>query len=465
MDQRLWVIINKKEWTWARIKQNFKGKVLVEDEELLKTLYEEKYHASCFNGQASVTLTALIKAEQMKQEDELAKFKSEIQEFKIFEAFGESAPQFILQASIILNAHPTLALSNLELREILTLSSSFISVIWTVSSTFLKLPFIVDGKKEAPFNCWKNYLFVGPLVFLIVTPRLVAFTMFFASFKDPLCLAIIAVSVFIYTAIFWILVNRNLKKANLTGDSVGSDVESKSQSNHIPEEFWKLVYISFISSVIGPCVSIHPRSALIFVSSSISMIAQVSLMSILHIVAHCKKGLLVKGFANEIDTFETFHWCLIPVVILTSLGSYFLLEERRQMISLKIGLGPICCDERDQIHWACEREHLTLIRYYLDSSEMVDVVNKINVDGQNLFHFSHENSKMQAMKILIQHPKNFFDTTNVRSIFWKACYRGNIEILELFLDYPLKQRLFMEEDYDGTGNKIFKTLFKQSNFS
>ena len=92
MDQRLWVIINKKEWTWARIKQNFKGKVLVEDEELLKTLYEEKYHASCFNGQASVTLTALIKAEQMKQEDELAKFKSEIQEFKIFEAFGESAP-------------------------------------------------------------------------------------------------------------------------------------------------------------------------------------------------------------------------------------------------------------------------------------------------------------------------------------------------------------------------------------
>ena len=289
--------------------------------------------------------------------------------------------------------------------------------------------------------------------------------MFFASFKGPLCLAIIAVSVFIYTAIFWILVNRNLKKANLTGDSVGSDVESKSQSNHIPEEFWKLVYISFISSVIGPCVSIHPRSALIFVSSSISMIAQVSLMSILQIVAHCKKGLLVKGFANEIDTFETFYWCLIPVVILTSLGSYFLLEERRQMISLKIGLGPICCNERDQIHWACEREHLTLIPYYLDSSEMVDVVNKINVDGQNLFHFSHENSKMQAMKILIQHPKNFFDTTNVRSIFWKACYRGNIEILELFLDYPLKQRLFMEEDFDGTGNKIFKTLFKQSNFS
>ena len=104
-------------------------------------------------------------------------FSTKIQEFKIFEAFGESAPQFILQASIILNAHPTMAFSNLELREILTLSSSFISVIWTVSSTFLKLPFIVNGKKEAPFNCWKNYLFVGPLVLLIVTPRLMALAM------------------------------------------------------------------------------------------------------------------------------------------------------------------------------------------------------------------------------------------------------------------------------------------------
>ena len=128
------------------------------------------------------------------------------------------------------------------------------------------------------------------------------------------------------------------------------------------------------------------------------------------------------------------------------------------MISLKIGLGPICCDESDQMHWACEREHLSLIRHYLDSPEKVDVVNKINVDGQNAFHFSHENSKMQAMKILIQHPTNFFDTTSVRSIFWKACYRGNMDTLKMFLDYPLKQQLFIEEDYEGTGKKILQSL-------
>ena len=443
------------EWTWPKIKQNFEGRVSIEDEELLKALYKQKYYV-CFNGEASVILKALIKAEQMEKEDEVAKVKSKIQEFKIFEAFGESAPQFILQASIILNADPTMAFSNLELIEILTLSSSFISVIWTVSSTFLKLPFIVNGKKEAPFNCWKNYLFVGPLVLLMVTPRLMALSMLFASFKGPICLGIIAVCLIIYAAIFWITVYRNLKVNNLKEDNIDSDVESESQSNPIPEDFWNLIYISFISSVIGPCVSIYPRSTLIFVSSSISMIAQVTLMSILQIVAHFKKDLLVEGFANEISTFETFYWCLIPVVILTSFGSYFLLEERRQMISLKVGLGPICCDERDQIHWACKREHLALIRHYLDSG--VDIVNEINVEGQNALDFSLRNSKMQAMKILLQHPKNNFDSTKMRKIFWKACYRGNIEILEVFLVHPQKQRLFTEKDYDGSGKKIFRNV-------
>ena len=185
------------------------------------------------------------------------------------------------------------------------------------------------------------------------------------------------------------------------------------------------------------------------------MIAQVSVMAILQIVAHFNKRLLVKDFCHEINTFETFYWCLIPIVILTSFLSYFLLEERRQMISLQLGFGPICCDERDQIHWACKREHQTLIHHYLDSTEMVDVVNEINVDGQNAFQFSHDNSKTKAMKILLQHPKNFFDATKVRSIFWKACYRGNIEILKLFLNHPQKQRLFTEKDYDGAGKKTY----------
>ena len=177
------------EWPWGNIEKKFTKKISNDDRKHFEELYRQKYYV-CFNGQASVILKALIKEDQMEKEADLARVKSEIQEFKIFEAFGESAPQFILQACAVLHQHPTFDFSELSTREILTLSSSFVSVIWTVSSTFLKLSFIIDGKKEAPFNNSKNYLIVGPLVLLIVTPRLLALTMLYASFRGLFCLII-----------------------------------------------------------------------------------------------------------------------------------------------------------------------------------------------------------------------------------------------------------------------------------
>ena len=121
-------------------------------------------------------------------------------------------------------------------------------------------------------------------------------------------------------------------------------------------EFQKLSFISFITSIIGPCISVDPRSSLIFVSSSASMVGQVILMGSLQIVAYFFNEKLEDDFLNRIEVFNTFYWCLIPVVIITSLASYLLLEERRQLICLHLGLGSTCCDESIQNHWACKRE-------------------------------------------------------------------------------------------------------------
>ena len=156
-----------------------------EDENKLKKLFDDK-HGFCFNGQASKELKKLIIEKQMEKEEELSNVKSKIQEFKILEAFGESAPQFILQACAILNRLITekidqteitsleilkLMLTEVTTTEILTLTSSYLSVITTVVMAFQKMPFFIDGKKEAPYNCWKNYLIVLPAMILIVTPR------------------------------------------------------------------------------------------------------------------------------------------------------------------------------------------------------------------------------------------------------------------------------------------------------
>ena len=74
----------------------------------MQVLFKQHYQ-DCFNGQPSVKLKALTDAHQMEKEVDLARVKSEIQEFKIFEAFGESAPQFILQSCAILHKNPTLS--------------------------------------------------------------------------------------------------------------------------------------------------------------------------------------------------------------------------------------------------------------------------------------------------------------------------------------------------------------------
>ena len=101
------------EWTWAKIEQSFKGRVSKEDRKLLKDLFKKNYQ-DCCNGQATAKLKALTAAYQMEKEANLAKVKSEIQEFKIYEAFGESAPQFILNACVILHKNPTLSIGTYD---------------------------------------------------------------------------------------------------------------------------------------------------------------------------------------------------------------------------------------------------------------------------------------------------------------------------------------------------------------
>ena len=111
------------------------------------------------------------------------------------------------------------------------------------------------------------------------------------------------------------------------------------------------------------------------------MIGQVTLMASLQLIAHFSTDLLQQKNQQQIQMLETFCWVLITIVVLTSFSSYLILEDTRQLLSLKIGLGPVTCNERDQFVWACKREYPRLINYYLDSGKVEDVngLNGLNV--------------------------------------------------------------------------------------
>ena len=56
------------------------------------------------------------------------------------------------------------------------------------------------------------------------------------------------------------------------------------------------------------------------------------------------------------------------------------------------------------------------------------------------------------MKILIAHPSGIFDANKVRKIFMEACYRENMNVIEILLKHPCKEDILHVRDYEGTGN-------------
>ena len=79
---------------------------------------------------------------------------------------------------------------------------------------------------------------------------------------------------------------------------------------------------------------------------------------------------------------------------LTSFCSYLITEDTRQFLSLKIGLGSVTCDEKEQFHWACEREYPLLINYYLNSAKLL--IFDTDVNGLNALEFSYQNRRFKV---------------------------------------------------------------------
>ena len=159
-------------------------------------------------------------------------------------------------------------------------------------------------------------------------------------------------------------------------------------------------------------------------------------------------------FENQemIKMYRTVCWVLMVAVIFTSLISAFLLEENRQLISLKLRFGPICCPWDEQFHWACRNEYDKLIKYYLNSGN--DLVTKANnIDGLTGFQYSYVNKKFLAMEMMITYP-SFLNAKSeeVGCIFEQACFRGNVKVVEILLKHQDSKYIITAKDgEDKTG--------------
>ena len=272
---------------------------------------------------------------------------------------------------------------------------------------------------------------------LIVTPRILILSIFFATIRYGVCISIVSGVLIVYSILFWLLIPYKFFK------------EQK-----IEKMFGKFLSLHWLTSIYGPCIIIEPKSSPIFLSSMISSIGYLLLLGSMWLISYINVELhswnledLTKSEIEQlVHYYKIFCWSMMGLIPFSSLLSHFLLEENRQLLGLKIGLKSICCPSNEQFHWACEKEYSRLIKYYLTSGK--EKITKVtNVDSLTGFQYAYMNKKYLAMEIMIKH-QSYLDATSeeVGCIFEQACFRGDTKVVEILLSHENSRSLIIAKD-------------------
>ena len=431
----------KKQWNWEIIETHMKNDDLSETEtQKLKFLFE-KEDLQMTNYIASRYLKKLVIHEKKKKENELGNIEASIQEFKIMEAFLESFPQFVLQTCATINTDPSFqSIMKSDQLIYLTLLSSLISVVSSVTATFMKMPHISNEQKVPISQYWKNFLLVGLLMLLMVTPRLVLISIYFACCRHGISIVFLAMALGAYAIPYWCYVYTKFKGCG--------------------KETLKLLLVNFATSVIGPCIVIIPTSPLIAVSFLLSMAGHLVLLIILQVSSLLWPHLFVISL-NEMLPFTKLFMIMVPIIITTSLFANFQLEEKKQLLAKKIGLGSVCCDEKDELKWAIERNYLKLINRLLDSVDetTLDTIGFDYVDANKLgflFLEACENGWDNLAEKLLTHIDsneiiNSKDNEGKTGMI-KACLADRIEVVSVLLGYQENKEM-LDASFQASCNK------------
>ena len=191
-----------------------------------------------------------------------------LQRRKLFELFGENAPQFILQLAIKLSKKDTEITSASALLETIfkdfTIASSFFGLIMRSTSVFLELAsYDKHNSKIEPYASWKDKLIVVPAMVTTIMPRILMLSVLFGS-SFPLFMYDTEKTIFglrsglvlflgafvIYVIVFLI---------------VGCVIAAKT-----PQLNKSDVILSGLSALVAPCLIFHQTSNILRWSSILS---------------------------------------------------------------------------------------------------------------------------------------------------------------------------------------------------
>ena len=190
-------------------------------EDLAKILLAKivKIHEAATNEKKTLESNKNISELILKEKE------SELQEFKAFEAYGESLPQTIVQLNILVKT----GFQNITNFGVYSsIIAGYLSLLITTSSLILSLPFYINGEKKVQMkSSTLKYAIVLPLSSLNVTPKIITLSLFF-SLSSLLnvssvvtCLLILVLSIVMYYIGYFILLMSQIQNSS---DSVGTTV-------------------------------------------------------------------------------------------------------------------------------------------------------------------------------------------------------------------------------------------------
>ena len=250
-----------------------------------------------------------------------------------------------------------------------------------------------------------------------------------------------------------------------------------------------------------------PKSSLIFVSYIFSMFGYLVLLIALQMSSLLWPQLFSYDESLSLDDiarFSLFFMVMVPIVIITSLFSYLQMEEEKQLLALKIGLGSICCEEKDEFKWALEHKYDKVTQHLLDSAKKslfgefdfdfidgqklqllflescrkgwINVVNKLLRHSENDSFIASKDEKdetgilkacngahNEVVMVLLQNPSTRVIITNAEFsiIFIKACKYGWNAIVEALLKHPNSKEFILATDNEGELVYLFTITCKR----
>ena len=242
-----------------------------------------------------------------KKNEELDKIKSSFQDEKVWPAMLESAPQFVLQLSILVKKYYAGDADDLtDPVTILQIGTSVLSVLMTTSGLLTEMT--IEYYKTPRRSLWFTYGQIFPLVTMAVTPRLCT-------------IAAIASFATLENWIFYFL--SFLAYSTLHGICCfGFGKRLKKQ--------WKLAVAAvfgYFTSLIAPCMVFYLKSNfIVWTSLSSSVLLSIGLGSMLAI-ANYQPSLIFDSSTSYTTLTEALeHYCmvLIPLLLLSNLIYYLI---------------------------------------------------------------------------------------------------------------------------------------------